>query len=69
MGEREEYYDRRAAEYDEGITAGLKEVELANLAADTLAKVTAAAERGIQRIRHCHWLAYSFLRHCALSLW
>ena len=46
----------------------LKEVELANLAADTLAEVTAAAERGIQRIRHCHWLAYSFLRHCSLSL-
>ena len=47
----------------------LKEVELANLAADTLAEVTAAAERGIQRIRQSHWLVYSFLRHCSLSLW
>jgi hypothetical protein len=49
--------------------ANLKGVELANLAADTLAEVTAAAERGIQRIRATHWLAYSFLRHCGLSLW
>ena len=44
-------------------------VELANLAADTLAEVIAAAERGIQRIRDTHHLAYSFLRHCGLSLW
>jgi hypothetical protein len=44
-------------------------VELANLAGDTLAEVTAAAERGIQRIRSTHHLAYSFLRHCGLSLW
>ena len=41
-------------------TANLKGVELANLAADTLAEVTAAAERGIRRIRTTHWLAYSF---------
>ena len=44
-------------------------VELANLAADTLAEVIAAAERGIQRIGHTHHLAYSFLRSCGLSLW
>jgi hypothetical protein len=44
-------------------------VELANLAADTLAEVIAAAERGIQRIRATHRLPYSFLRHCGLSLW
>jgi hypothetical protein len=44
-------------------------VELANLAGDTLEEVTAAAERGIQRIRQTHHLAYSFLRHCGLSLW
>jgi hypothetical protein len=44
-------------------------VELANLAADTLDEVTAAAERGIQRIRATHWLPFSFLRHCGLSLW
>jgi hypothetical protein len=43
-------------------------VELANLAADTLAEVIAAAEHGIQRIGHTH-LAYSFLRSCGLSLW
>jgi hypothetical protein len=43
-------------------------VELANLAADTLAEVITAVERGIQRIRHTHHLAYSFLRSCGLSL-
>jgi transposase len=53
----------------EPLWANLKGAELANLAADTLAEVTAAAERGIQRIRATHWLAYSFLRHCGLSLW
>jgi transposase len=53
----------------EALWANLKGVELANLAADTLAEVIAAAERGIQRIRATHWLAYSFLRHCGLSLW
>ncbi len=35
----------------------------------TLAEVTAAAERGIQRIRGTPHLAFSFLRHCGLSLW
>ena len=49
--------------------ANLKDVELANRAGDTLAEVTAAAERGIQRICDTHHLAYSFLRHCGLSLW
>jgi transposase len=53
----------------EGLWASLKGVELANLAGDTLDEVTAAAERGIQRIRSTHWLAFSFLRHCGLSLW
>jgi hypothetical protein len=53
----------------EALWSNLKGVELANLAADTLAEVTAAAERGIQRIRATHWLAYSFLRHCGLPLW
>jgi hypothetical protein len=41
----------------------------ANLAGDTLNDVITAAERGIQRIRDTHHLAYSFLRHCGLSLW
>jgi hypothetical protein len=31
--------------------------------------VIAAAERGIQRIRQTHHLAYSLLRHCGLSRW
>ena len=53
----------------EALWSNLKGMELANLAADTLEEVTAAAERGIQRIRSTHWLAYSFLRHCGLSLW
>jgi transposase len=53
----------------EALWASLKGVELANLAADTLQEVTAAAERGIQRIRATHWLPYSFLRRCGLSLW
>jgi transposase len=53
----------------EALWANLKGVELANLAADTLQEVTAAAERGIQRIRATHHLAYSFLRHCGLFLW
>ena len=47
----------------------LKGVELANLAGDTLNDVITAAERGIQRIRDTHHLAYSFLCHCGLSLW
>jgi hypothetical protein len=50
-------------------TANLKAVELANLAGDTLDEVIAAAERGIERIRGTPRLAYSFLRHCGLSLW
>jgi putative transposase len=53
----------------EGLWASLKGVELANLAGDTLEEVTAAAERGIQRIRSTSWLPFSFLRHCGLSLW
>ena len=53
----------------EALWSSLKGVELANLAGDTLEEVTTAAERGIQRIRDTHHLAYSFLRHCGLSLW
>ena len=53
----------------EALWSNLKGLELANLAGDTLAEVIAAAERGIQRIRATHWLPYSFLRHCGLSLW
>ena len=53
----------------EGLWANLKGVELANLAAGALDDIVAAAERGIQRIRVTHGLAYSFLRHCGLSLW
>jgi transposase len=53
----------------EGLWSNLKGVELANLAADTVQEITAAAERGVQRIRATPHLAYSFLRHCGLSLW
>jgi transposase len=53
----------------EALWSSLKGVELANLAGETLDEVIAAAERGIQRIRDTHHLAYSFLRHCGLSLW
>jgi len=53
----------------EALWSSLKGVELANLAADTLQDVITAAERGIQRIRDTHHLAYSFLRHCGLSMW
>jgi putative transposase len=53
----------------EALWANLKGMELASLAGESLDEVIAAAERGIQRIRHTHHLAYSFLRHCDLSLW
>jgi transposase len=53
----------------EALWASLKGVELANLAGEGLDEVIAAAERGIQRIRHTHHLGYSFLRHCGLSVW
>jgi hypothetical protein len=53
----------------EALWSNLKGVELANLAADTVQELTAAAERGIQRVRQTHHLAYSFPRHCGLSLW
>ena len=53
----------------EALWSSLKGVELANLAGNSLQEVIAAAERGIQRIRDTHHLAYSFLRHCGLSLW
>jgi hypothetical protein len=53
----------------EALWSSLKGVELANLAGDTMEEVITAAERGIQRIRDTHHLAYSFLRHCGLSLW
>jgi transposase len=53
----------------EALWSSLKGVELANLAGDTLDDVIAAAERGVQRIRGTPHLAFSFLRHCGLSLW
>jgi hypothetical protein len=53
----------------EGLWSSLKGVELANLTGSTLEEVTTAAERGIRRIRGTPHLAYSFLRHCGLSLW
>jgi hypothetical protein len=38
-----------------------------NLVGDTLDDVIAAADHGIQRIRHAHHLAFSFLCYCGLS--
>jgi hypothetical protein len=57
------------AEPGRALWSNLKGVELANLAGDSLDDVVAAAERGIQRVRHAHHLAFSFLRYCGLSLW
>ncbi len=42
--------------------------ELANLAAEGLGEVIAAAWQGIERIRAAWHLPYSFLRHCGLSV-
>jgi hypothetical protein len=42
---------------------------LANLAADTLQEVIAAAERGVQWIRGTHHLAFSLVGRCGLFLW
>lgn len=53
----------------DALWSNLKGMELANPTGDTLQEVIAAAERAIQRIGHNHHLAYSFLRHCSLSLW
>jgi Winged helix-turn helix len=53
----------------EALWSNLQAVELVNLAGETLQDTIAAAGRGIQRIRQTHHLAYSFLRHCGLSLW
>jgi transposase len=53
----------------EPLWSSLKGVELANLAGESLDDVIAATERGIQRIRQTRHLAFSFLRHCGLSLW
>ena len=43
-------------------------MELANLAAPTLAEVIQQAHRGIERVRRTPHLAYSFLRHAGLSV-
>jgi hypothetical protein len=48
--------------------SSLKAVELANLAAPTLAEVIDQAHRGIDGIRRTPYLAYSFLRHAGLSV-
>jgi hypothetical protein len=58
---------RTRAQPGRGPMGQLKGVELANLAGDILREVTAAAERGVQRIRGTPHLPFSFLRHCGLS--
>jgi hypothetical protein len=52
----------------EGLWSSLKAVELANLAAPTLAEVMEQAHRGVERVRGTPHLAYSFLRHAGLSV-
>jgi DDE superfamily endonuclease len=52
----------------EGLWANLKDVELANLARDTIGEVLDAARQGIARVRQQHTLLFSFLRHCGLAL-
>jgi hypothetical protein len=41
---------------------------LANVAAEELSGIIAAAWQGIERIRATWHLPYSFLRHCGLSV-
>ena len=48
--------------------ANLKGNELANVAAEGLSGVIAAAWQGIERIGATWHLPYSFLRHCGLSV-
>ncbi len=48
---------------------GLPDPDRLRQGLDTLEEVTAAAERGVQRIGRTHHLAFSFLRHCGLSRW
>jgi hypothetical protein len=52
----------------EGLWSSLKAVELANLAAPTLAEVIDQAHCGVGRVRRTPHLAYSFLRHAGLSV-
>jgi hypothetical protein len=51
----------------EALWASRKAVELANPAGDTLAEVTAAAKRGVQRMPHTHHLLL-FLRTAACPM-
>jgi transposase len=52
----------------EPLWSSLKGAELANLAGESLEEVMAAAERGIQWIRHTHHLAFSFLCYCGRDI-
>jgi transposase len=52
----------------EQVWSNLKGNELANVAAEGLGEVIAAAWQGIERIREAWHLPYSFLRHCGLSV-
>jgi transposase len=52
----------------EQVWANLKRTELANVAAEGLGEVIAAAWQGIERIRAAWHLPYSFLRHAGLSV-
>lgn len=52
----------------EQVWSSLKRNELANVGAEGLGEVIAAAWRGIERIRAAWHLPYSFLRHAGLSV-
>jgi hypothetical protein len=50
------------------VWSSLKRNELANVGAEGLGEVIAAAWHGIERIRAAWHLPYSFLRHAGLSV-
>jgi transposase len=53
----------------EKVWASLKGVELANHTSEYLSEITAAAQAGIDRIRHTPRLLYSFLHATGLRAW
>lgn len=53
----------------EKVWANLKGVELANHTSEYLSEITAAAQAGIDRIRHTPRLLYSFLHATGLKAW
>jgi hypothetical protein len=52
----------------EQVWGNVKSKELANLCADTIGEVSAAATKGLRRIRRDAPLCFTFLRHTGLRL-